>query len=252
MTANILHRAIFGMAAAFAGLPSYAQSAIAASDQWQFELIPYLWLAGVRSDLKLGPLPGNTVSVSSSSVLSALDFGAMGTLEARKGNWGGLLDVQYVKLGVSNQVAGGLLGGYNVKFEQSIATLAGFYRVLNGPVAVDVLGGARYVYAKTDLDISPSLRGLGGQIEESGGVWNAIVGARAVMPVNDKWSLMGYLDVGEGSSTSSWQAIAGASYQYSPVTSLKFGYRYLSYKRDDALLNKVAMGGLYFGAGFKF
>ncbi|MDN8618812.1 hypothetical protein, partial [Variovorax ginsengisoli] len=37
------------------------------------------------------------------------------------------------------------------------------------------------------------------------------------------------------------QAIAGASYQYSPTTSLKFGYRYLSYKRDNGLLDKVAM-----------
>ena len=68
----------------------------------------------------------------------------------------------------------------------------------------------------------------------------------------DRWSLLGYLDVGQGSATSSWQAIAGASYQYSPTTSLKFGYRYLYYKRDDALLYKAAMGGLYFGAGFKF
>ncbi|WP_143044910.1 hypothetical protein [Variovorax sp. YR216] len=86
--------------------------------------------------------------MSSSSILNALDFGAMGTLEARKGDWGGMLDMQYVKLGVSNRVAGGLLGGYNVDFVQQIYTLA----------------GARYVRAKTDLDISPSLSGPGGQI----------------------------------------------------------------------------------------
>lgn len=80
---------------------------------------------------------------------------------------------------------------------------------------------------------------------------DGIVGVRAIVPVGDQWSLLGYLDIGEGSSTSSWQAIAGASYQYSPVTSLKFGYRYLNYGRDDAMLNKAAMGGLYLGAGFK-
>jgi opacity protein-like surface antigen len=239
------------LAGALAWVPAAAQS-IPSADDWQFEFVPYLWLAGIRSDLKLGPLPGSTVTVNSKSILEALDFGAMGTLEARKGHWGGLLDIQYVKLGVSNQVAGGLLGGYNVKYEQTIATLAGFYRVVDAAVAIDVLGGVRYADAKTNVDILPSMRGLGRQIEESAGSTDGIFGVRAIVPVGDKWSLLGYLDAGVGASTSSWQAIAGASYQYSPVTSLKFGYRYLYYKRDDALLYKAAMGGLYFGAGFKF
>jgi len=243
---------VCGVAAALACLPTAAQSVAPAANDWQFEFVPYLWLAGVRSDLKLGPLPGNTVSVSSTSLLEALDFGAMGTLEARKGPWGGLLDVQYVKLGVSNQLAGGLLGGYNVKYEQTIATLAGFYRVAEAPVAVDVLGGVRYADVKTNVDIAPSPRGLGGHVGETSDSTNGILGVRAIVPLGDKWSLLGYLDAGKGGSTSSWQAIAGASYQYSAMTSLKFGYRYLDYKHDNGLLKKMAMGGLYFGAGFKF
>ncbi|MDM0035888.1 hypothetical protein QTI33_27390 [Variovorax sp. J22P271] len=244
--------AVSGCAAALAGLPAAAQTGPATGDAWQFEFVPYLWLAGIRSDLKLGPLPGNTVSVNASSILQALDFGAMGTLEARKGAWGGLLDVQYVKLGVGNQLAGGLLGGYDVKFEQTIATLAGFYRVVEGPVAIDLLGGVRYVDARTRVDIAPSLRGLGRRIEDSAGSTDALLGVRAIVPVGDKWSLLAHLDAGDGGSSSSWQAIAGASYQYSPTTALKVGYRYLSYKRDDGLLEKAAMGGFYFGAGFKF
>lgn len=101
-------------AVALACHPAAAED-LPSTNDWQFEFIPYLWAAGVRSYIKLGPLPGSTVSVNSSSILKELDFGAMGTLEARKGDWGGLLDLQYVKLGVSNQFAGGLLGGYNVK-----------------------------------------------------------------------------------------------------------------------------------------
>lgn len=244
-------RRLAALGAALACLPAAAQTG-PQPDSWQFEFIPYLWAAGIRSDLKLGPLPGSTVSVSSTSVLEAFTFGAMGTLEARKGRWGGLLDLQYVKLGVANEFAGGLLGGFDAKYEQQLYTLAGFYRMVDGPVALDVLAGARYVDADTTLNIGPSLRGLGGQIDESVGSWNGIVGVRATMPVSERWSLLGYLDVGNGGASSSWQAIAGASYQYSPVTSLKFGYRVLSYKRDDALLNKVTMGGLYAGAGFKF
>ncbi|MDM0075562.1 hypothetical protein QTH90_14260 [Variovorax sp. J2P1-59] len=229
---------------------SAAAQGVPPADAWQFEFIPYLWAPGISSDLRLGPLPGSTFSVNSTGVLSALDFGAMGTLEARKGPWGALLDMQYVKLGVSRQVIFGAPVGLDVDYEQQIYTLAGLYRVFDSSVAVDVLAGGRYVNAKTDVDFAPNLPGPGRH--ESVGWWNGIVGARVIAPVNDKWSLLGYLDAGWGNSTSSWEAIAGASYQYSPTLSFKFGYRYLSFKRDEGLLSKVALGGLFAGAGFKF
>ncbi|MDM0053438.1 hypothetical protein [Variovorax sp. J22R115] len=230
---------------------SAAAQGIPPADAWQFEFIPYLWAPGISSDLRLGPLPGSTSRVSSTSVLSALDFGAMGTLEARKGPWGALLDMQYVKLGVSREGIFGVPVGLNVDYEQQIYTLAGLYRVFDGPVAVDVLAGGRYVNAKTDVDFAPNLPGPGRH--ESVGWWNGIVGARVIAPINEKWSLMGYLDAGWGEhSTSSWEAIAGASYQYSPTISFKFGYRYLSFERDEGLLSKVALGGLFAGVGFKF
>lgn len=238
-----------GMATALACLSAAAQG-IAPADAWQFEFIPYLWAPGISSDLRLGALPRSTTSVSSSSVLGALDFGAMGTLEARKGPWGALLDMQYVKLGVSRGEIFGTPVGLSVDFVQQIYTLAGLYRIYDSSVTVDMLAGGRYVDAKTDVDFAPNLPGPGRH--DSVGWWNGIVGARVIVPLNDKWSLLGYLDTGWGNSSSSWEGIAGASYQYSPTLSFKFGYRYLSFKRDEGLLSKVALGGFFAGAGFKF
>ncbi|RZL87390.1 MAG: hypothetical protein EOP82_26760 [Variovorax sp.] len=240
-----------GLAAALACLPAGAQEGRTTS-AWQFEFIPYLWVPGVHSDLRLGPLPQSSSKVSSSTVLGALDFGAMGTLEARKGPWGGLLDMQYVKLGLSDASVGGVLGGVDVTYKQQIYTVAGLYRVFDGPVAVDVLGGGRYVNLETEVGIAPNLPLLGRRLNDSVGWWNGIVGARVIASVSDKWSLMGYVDAGWGGSTNSWQAIAGASYQYSPTVSLKFGYRYLSFQRDRGLVDRMGLGGLYAGAGFKF
>jgi hypothetical protein len=237
------------VAAALACLSAGAQG-VPSADAWQFEFIPYLWAPGISSDLRLGPLPRSTSNVSSTSVLGALDFGAMGTLEARRGPWGALLDMQYVKLGVSRSGVLGARVGLDVDYEQQIYTLAGLYRVIDSSVAVDVLAGGRYVDAKTDVDLAPNLPGPG--LHASVGWWNGILGARVIVPVAEKWSLIGYLDAGWGGSTSSWEAIAGASYQYSPGVSFKFGYRYLNFKRDEGLLSKVALGGLYAGAGFKF
>jgi opacity protein-like surface antigen len=249
------------LAAAMACQPAAAQSSAPGSDPsaipanaWQFEFVPYLWLAGVSSDIRLGPLRTRTTNVSATGLLQALDFAAMGTLEAHKGDWGGFLDMQYIRLGVSDQFAAGLLGSFNVRFEEQIYTLAGTYRVYNGPVQVELLGGARYVNDNTKVTSDPSLLGTGFLTQETVAWWNGIVGIRAVAPITDKWSLTGYLDAGDGSGSSSWQAVAGASYQYSPTTSLKFGYRYLSFKRDDPteLVNKMSMGGIFLGAGFKF
>ncbi|MEJ8847644.1 hypothetical protein [Variovorax rhizosphaerae] len=243
-----------GLTAALASQSATAQTATS-TDAWRFELTPYLWTPGIRSDLQFGPLPGNTVSVNSTSLLKALEMGAMGSLEARKGAWGGLLDLQYVKLGVSNQYLGGLAGGYDVTFKQTIVTLAGLYRVVDTPgVTVDAVGGIRYVNLKTNVivSIAPTLRGPGRRIEDTANSTSGILGARVLVPVGDKWSLLGYLDIGAGNSNTNWQAIAGANYQYSPATAIKLGYRYLSYKRDDELVNRAAMGGFYVGLGFRF
>jgi opacity protein-like surface antigen len=245
-----------GVAICLASVPAAAQAAIESVNDWRFEFVPYLWLAGVRTDVKLGPLPGNTLNVSAGSILGAVNLAGMGTLEARRGDWGGLLDMQYIRIGVSDDVAGGLLGGYNVRLTEQFYTGLVSYRLVNSPsVAVDLLGGARYANAKTTLNVFPSPLGSGLYTEGSKGWWNGVLGVRAQVPVADKWSLLGYLDGGDGGGSTSWQAIAGASYQYSPSTSLKFGYRYLSFDRkddQDGLIRKMALGGIYLGAGFKF
>jgi opacity protein-like surface antigen len=244
------------LAATLASPAVFAQTTIESANDWKFEFVPYVWLAGVRTDLKVGPLPTDTFKVSSGNVLKALDFAAMGTLEARKGDWGGMADLQYIRLGVSNQLAGGLLGNFNVRLVEQIYTVSAFYRVVNSPsVEVDVLGGARYANIETTMNIDPSLLGPGRSSQDTSAWWNGIVGVRALVPLNDKWKLLGYLDVGDGSGSTSWQAIAGASYQYSPTTSFKFGYRYLSFDRKDderGPIKKMAMGGIYLGAGFNF
>ena len=238
-----------GIATALACASAAAQG-VPAADAWQFEFTPYLWTPGISSDLRLDPLQHRTTSVNATSVLKALDAGAMGTLEVRRGPWGALLDMQYVKLGVSRAPTYTAPLGVDVDYTQQIYTLAGLYRVFDGAVAVDVLAGGRYVNARTEVSLAPNLPGPG--LRESVGWWNGIIGARVIAPISDKWSLMGYLDTGWGSSSASWEAIAGASYRYSPMVSFKFGYRYLSFKRDDGLLSKVALGGLFAGAGFEF
>src|SRR5687768_9331675 len=92
---------VLGLAGAFACPPAVAQ-ATNAEPPWHLEFTPYFWAAGVRSNVNVSRLGAQQVDVSSSDILSALDFGAMGSFEARKGPWGGLVDAQYVKLSTSS------------------------------------------------------------------------------------------------------------------------------------------------------
>lgn len=239
-------------AAASASAPAASSTASLASG-WSYELTPYLWAPGLRTDVTLGPLAGSMLSVGSGSVLRAVDVAAMGSFEARKGPWGGFLDAVYADLSVDKRYAGGLLGGYNVGVTEQIYTLGASYRLVDADTKVDLMAGGRYTNIGSSLYIAPSPRGLGAYRSDTLASWAGIIGARAIVPVADRWSLMGYLDGGEGSGYSTWQVMAGAIYQYSPSTSVKFGYRLLNYSIDDpVLVDKVRSGGIYAGLGFKF
>lgn len=253
---RVLNYSAATCAACLPGLAAAQTALDASASQWKFELTPYLFLPGVGARVQPGPLRSSSVSVSARNVLKAVDFAVMGTLEANRGDWGGVLDAMYIRLGVSNQFAAGLLGGYNLRLVEQIYTMTGYYRVVDAPsVALDLLGGARYANLDTTFSIDPSLLGMGRQIRDATGWWNGVVGMRVTVPLNDRWQLVGYLDAGEGSGSTSWQAIAGAKFAYSPRTTIKFGYRHFDFSRKDSsdgLLRSMSMSGVYAGLGFKF
>lgn len=237
---------VLGLVGALACLPAAAQS-IDDEPRWHLEFTPYFWAAGVRGDVNVGRLGTQQIDIASSDILSALDFGAMGSFEARKGPWGGLVDAQYVKISTSAPSTIGVFGEVGSKYEQQIWTFAGFYRVAESPVTVDVLGGARYIHAKAELSVPNATL-----LQSSEGWWDGLVGARLLYPLNPHWSLVGWLDVGGGGSKLSWQAIAGVNYRYSSSTTVKFGYRHFSFERDGVPVAKASLSGVYVGVGFRF
>lgn len=253
--ASFVVRAAGAFAAGLVCVPVAAQQVIESDDSWKFEITPYVWLGGPKSELRLGSLPTDAARVSSSP-LQALDFAAMGTLEARKGQWGGLLDAMYLDVGASGPLGGRAIGSYNLDLVQQTYTIAGYYRSSIAPrVTIDLLGGSRYSHIDTTFDVHAGVPGMTRTFEGQVGWWNAIVGVRMLASLSDRWQLMAYVDGGEGSSSRTWQAIAGVSYLYSPDIALKFGYRYLDLQRKcacDGLLKSLGVEGFYLGAGFKF
>jgi opacity protein-like surface antigen len=81
------------------------------------------------------------------------------------------------------------------------------------------------------------------------------IGARIQHPVADRWTLVGYGDIGGFGvgSDFAWQAIAGVNYDFSKSVSGKLGYRYLAVDYDkDGFLYEMDSYGAYLGVGFRF
>ena len=248
-----------------AAVPVMAQTTAGPADRWTYELTPYFWAAGMKGDVQSGSLPKTSVDVPFSDIWDNLDFGAMGAFEARKGRWGMLFDAIYIKVSTSatssrtgpGPIGSTLTATADVKMEQTLLTGAATYRVSDGPTLTDIVGGARYFEADVSASINASLFGLTGNVSRSGDKsWvDPFIGARVQHPLTDRWTVVGYADVGGFGvgSKFTWQAIAGISYGFSKSISGKFGYRYLSVDYDKhGFLYDMDTYGLYAGIGFRF
>ncbi|WP_051377361.1 outer membrane protein [Paraburkholderia dilworthii] len=242
---------------AFIAAAPVLSNAQTSRDAWQFEATPYLWAAGFSGWGRVGArTPTANLDASFSNVWRNLDFGAMGSFEARKGRWAIIFDTIYVKLSkTSDPLLGGALGTAKLKGDQTIAQLAGAYRLVDSRITpVDALVGVRYTNLYSQISFSPS-RLLPGGVSRSDSVdWtDGFVGARAAYLFTDRWSVVGYADVGAGGSRLSWQLLAGAEYRFSKTISAKAGYRVLSmnYEKPDFLYD-VRTAGFYMGLGIRF
>jgi opacity protein-like surface antigen len=221
-----------------------SQAQTAGTPDWQYQFSPYLWAAGISGDVTIGRIDAHP-SASFSEILKHLDVGAMGTFEARNDRWSVLADGIYLKLSDSDTTRKGFTISLDDKVQ--LYSLAGTYRVVPGPISVDVLAGGRYSYTRVSL--STPL----GSPERTARSWVPFVGGRVLAPIDEGWGLLGYLDVGKRGGNTIWQAVAGVNYKYSDEVSAELGYRYLHFNTHvgDSHFD-IALHGPYAGANIRF
>jgi len=224
---------------------------------WHFSLTPYLWFPNVNgtSDVQLrGPL-GNLVGdvtvnseIGPNDYLENLQFGLMGTGEARKGPWSVFTDIIYIDFGDQNTRVrdatgpGGVpITGVNRDTETGLSstvwTLAGAYTVAHAPTYhFDILAGFRYVDVSADLKLRLQTNGgillAAGQVSQDHSEWDGIVGFKGQVRLGDgRWFIPYYADIGAGSSNWTWQVLAGLGYSFD-WGDLSLSIRSLSYEFD--------------------
>ncbi|RDI56343.1 hypothetical protein DES45_10927 [Microvirga subterranea] len=235
--------------------------------EWTFSVTPYGWFVGLTGSQTVR---GRTLNVNASFIDIVDDtigrggtlIGLMADFEARKGPFSLFGDLVWTKVGVegshvrTRSVAPGVTGAVSrslsLDIEMTILEVGAAYEVVrSGPLAFDVLGGARYWHQEaelsfertatldvTDLElagtraiaVSPSVNWL-----------DPLIGARvryAVAPGHELFLRGDVGGFGVGSRLS-WQAAGGYGFDFGTYHGVTFsgviGYRalYVDYARGE-------------------
>src|SRR5262245_5040268 len=185
---------------AFAAAPVAADTPAAAADDdnWHFFVAPWFWTAGTSGTVSVRGVAEVPLEMSFGDVLDNFDFGLQAHFEARRRRFGLGTDLLYLNLGVPVAEGQPVLDRLDLKVDlrQTILEGFGFYRVARGgsrpsnPAYADVLVGLRYFSARTRL-AGDEFEGTERTVE-----WvDALIGLRGVVPLGDKFSLLGRADV---------------------------------------------------------
>jgi hypothetical protein len=132
---------------------------------------------------------------------------------------------------------------------RSLTLAAGKRFDAGGGTTVDVLGGLRAWRVAGEI-VSPVL-----SVAPDSSFVDPIVGLRVNTPLSDRWSILGYVDLGGFGvgSDFTWQIAATANYQATEQLFLSVGWRhlYLDYA-DDGTVFEGAMSGPVVGATWRF
>jgi len=242
-------------------------------ESWEFGASIYGWFPDVSGQTSFSPPGGGgDFEVGIESILENLEFTLMGTFDARKGNYGFLVDMIYMgvgnsKSGVREFAIGGLIPGtasadVQLDLDSWIWTLAGYYRTLDQPgTTFDLLAGLRYtdVEQKVNWNITGTIAGLPlgdytGTAEAGLENWDVVVGARGnfTFGANNTWFVPYYLDVGTGDSDLTWQGIAGLGYKFRWGETVA-AWRHLSYDLpSDSAIADIEFSGPAIGVIFRW
>ncbi len=239
--------AIFMAASPAAGQP-------AAPDSWKVTVVPYVLGAGMNGTTVVAGQEA-TIDMSFSDILNHLQFGAMGLVVARKGNWGVGGDAIWMALGANGAGPGAGRVTASADVNQGAFAFQGIRRV--GPFA-DVFFGARVntLQATLRFDGPAAVR----SVDDTKTWVDPIVGLQLRTPENGKrWHAQVYTEIGGFGvgSTFSWQVFPTAGVNLADWSSLEFGYRWLDldYTTGEGLKRfkyDVLTQGPVMGFAFRF
>ena len=249
-------------------LASWAQAqqpglSAAGSEQWTFEISPYLWAVGLNGDMTV---KGQDAKVDEDfgDILSNLNMAGEVHFEAWKGRWGMFVDATYIDL-KSDAQSGPV--DIDAEVKMWLVDFAGLYQVStwqlgeaseNRRGGLELLVGGRYTDMEPKLDFKDSPLPT---VKQKASWTDLILGARLTADLSAKWSMVLRADVGGfGIGSSSDLTASGSAlfdWRFKPQWDLLMGYRalYQDYDKgsgDSKFAYDVTTHGPIVGVKYQF
>jgi hypothetical protein len=225
--------------------PVLAPVAAEESSAWEQQLVIYGWLPTFDGTLKY-QIPGEPEEESDFSAIDNLDAVFMAAYEVRKDKWSFLTDVIYLGMSGGETVGSGTL--LETAFEEEFtAWLLSFYGGYNtietGNTTLEIIAGMRYFSIDVDAKINlPGNRLPTISLSPSVELYDAVIGIKGRVDINENWYIPYLFDIGGGDSDLTWQGQASIGYRFGWGDVLAT-YRYVHYEKDG--LNLVEDFDLY-------
>lgn len=221
------------------------------AQEWNGQVTLYGWGAGVSGDFT--PFTGApTLSFDASlrDVLEDLDAAFFATGLATYGDLVLFGDLTYSAASRDGLVPPGIPASGELTM-RSLTLAAGRRFDAGGGSHIDVLGGLR----AWSIDGLVSVPAVSVDVAPTAEFVDPIIAVRGSAPLSDRWSLLGYADLGGFGvgSELTWQAAVTANYQAAENLFLSVGYRHLHVDyRDGGTVFEGAMSGPLLGATWHF
>ena len=192
---------------------------------WRVGVGIYGWFPAVHGTVgALGHEAG--VNASFSDIFHTLKGIIPIAVEAEKGRFLVTGDFLWMKLGIDKALPFEDFDqtSINVHLTQSILTPKLGYRVYDGEhLKMDVMSGIRYWYVSQSLTLEPS----GRNFSRSANWVDGLGGARFLLPLGDKASVLISGDAGAGGANLDYQIFGVLNYQFTRRWGIGLGWRYL-------------------------
>lgn len=223
------------------------------TSSWEQSVSIYGWLPSFDGKLNY-TIPGSGGGDAETDWLDKIDMFFMANYEVRKEKWLFLMDMIYINMSDSQQTS--IIGGLvPVNSEEELTgwllSFYGGYNTLDrDDMTLDIIAGLRYL--SLDLDIDGNIGSLPFSISPSTELYDAVVGVKGNIDLNEKWYIPYLFDIGGGDSDLTWQASASIGYRFN-WGDLLLTYRYVYYdKGDTKLIKELDMYGPKVGVVFHF
>lgn len=217
----------------------------AAAQDWDWQVTPYLWAAGIDGDVAIGPF-GRGMEMDFSDLVDLLAGAALIRAEGGNADHGVLIDLVWLDLEPEDELA--TVGGVTeAKFESTTLELS-YLRKL---ASLDIEFGLRYWDLEFELDpaLLPAI--------SRGDDWvDGFIGVRLIRNLGERWVWQTRLNAGAGGSDSTFGFETHFARELESGNRVVFGFKALGFDYDarDVAGLPVSLDTTLFGTtvGFMF